>query len=403
MKGVKRLMTFALFSVLVLICAIELWIRNTRSSSADIVVQVFSDTGTVPFKTQPETLMIKHLSYQNVPGRENACIIMLARNSDKKNVVKTLATFESTFNARYMYPYVFFNQEPFDDDFKDAVSSATEAKVRFELIPQDQWSIPPNFNRSAVLESFRKQGERPGLKAELENYHHMCRYFSGFFATHPALRDFKYYWRLEPSVSYYCTLNYDPFELMRKQNKIYGFNIVGVEILWTVPTLWSSTLEYLHSRNRSFPLHLRAFDQRTGDEPESESRYNYKYFFNNFEIADLDFFRSDEYLDYFKFLDDKGGFFFERWGDAPVHTLGIALFLDPSQVHYFHDIGYRHEGYIHCPVDIPEDGVAYETCHCRDQMPKSDSIMRVSDSTWEDALKYYLRIVPELNLESYIG
>ncbi|KAI9202756.1 glycolipid 2-alpha-mannosyltransferase-domain-containing protein [Polychytrium aggregatum] len=371
---------------LVFLYAIELSLRNSWRSSEDIVVRASSKGSMAPYKIHPEQLKIKDLPYRHVPGRENACIIMLARNSDRDDVVKTLATFEPTFNARFLYPYVFFNQEPFDDDFKAAVSSATEAEVRFELIPQDQWSIPSRYDRSAVLESFRKQGERPGLKADLENYHHMCRYFSGFFATHPALREFKYYWRIEPDVSYYCTLDYDPFELMRKWNKTYGFTFVGVEDPWTVPTLWNSTLEYLHSRSRSFPPHLRAFDQRTGNEPESESDYNYFYFFNNFEIADLDFFRSDEYLDYFKFLDDRGGFFFERWGDAPVHTLGAALFLDPSQMQYFHDVEY---------------GITNKNCHCRDRMPE-DPDQRISESPWDDALKHYLRVVPELSLEKHL-
>lgn len=82
--------------------------------------------------------------------------------------------------------------------------------------------------------------------------------------------------------------------------------------------------------------------------------YNMCHFWSNFEIARLDFFRSDEYKAYFEALDRTGGFWNERWGDAPVHSLAAGLFLAPEQVHYFRDIGYRHTTIQHCPANAPE-------------------------------------------------
>jgi alpha 1,2-mannosyltransferase len=70
---------------------------------------------------------------------------------------------------------------------------------------------------------------------------------------------------------------------------------------------------------------------------------------SNFEIGDLDFWRSEAYTKYFEHLDSKGGFYYERWGDAPVHSLGAALFAKKDQIHFFKDIGYRHEPFQHCP------------------------------------------------------
>jgi mannosyltransferase len=81
--------------------------------------------------------------------------------------------------------------------------------------------------------------------------------------------------------------------------------------------------------------------------------YNMCHFWSNFEIARLDFFRSKEYNDYFESLDQSGGFWNERWGDAPVHSLAAGLFLEPEQIHYFRDIGYRHTTIQHCPANAP--------------------------------------------------
>lgn len=55
------------------------------------------------------------------------------------------------------------------------------------------------------------------VPCRLESYHHMCRYFSGFFHHHPLLADFDYYWRIEPDVHYYCNLDYDPFLFMQQR------------------------------------------------------------------------------------------------------------------------------------------------------------------------------------------
>jgi alpha 1,2-mannosyltransferase len=88
--------------------------------------------------------------------------------------------------------------------------------------------------------------------------------------------------------------------------------------------------------------------------------YNGCHFWSNFEIGSIKFLRSQAYLDYFNYLDREGGFFYERWGDAPVHSLGVAMFLKKSEVHFFNDIGYRHEPFMHCPPSLQVN----RKCHC---------------------------------------
>lgn len=60
-------------------------------------------------------------------------------------------------------------------------------------------------------------------------------------------------------------------------------------------------------------------------------------------LGSLKFWRSQAYMDFFEHLDKAGGFYYERWGDAPVHSIGAALFAKKDQIHFFEDIGYRHE------------------------------------------------------------
>lgn len=85
--------------------------------------------------------------------------------------------------------------------------------------------------------------------------------------------------------------------------------------------------------------------------PLPHAQINGAQFWSNFEIADMRFFRSKVYSDYFEYLDRTGGFFYERWGDAPVHSIAAAFFLRRDEIHFFGDIGYRHSPYIRCPQD----------------------------------------------------
>jgi alpha 1,2-mannosyltransferase len=55
--------------------------------------------------------------------RANATIVMLARNSDIKGVLRSIKQMEDRFNRRFLYPYTFLNEEPFSDQFKESVAN----------------------------------------------------------------------------------------------------------------------------------------------------------------------------------------------------------------------------------------------------------------------------------------
>jgi alpha 1,2-mannosyltransferase len=65
----------------------------------------------------------------------------------------------------------------------------------------------------------------------------------------------------------------------------------------------------------------------------------------------LDWLRSKEYLDYFNALDRQGGFYYERWGDAPIHSIAAGLLLKKEQLHFWEEIAYFHMPFTHCPRD----------------------------------------------------
>lgn len=68
-------------------------------------------------------------------------------------------------------------------------------------------------------------------------------------------------------------------------------------------------------------------------------------------------------MDYFETLDKQGGFFYERWGDAPVHSMAAGLFLKKEEIHFFNDIAYYHVPFTHCPTG--EQYKLDHKCHCK--------------------------------------
>lgn len=91
-----------------------------------------------------------------------------------------------------------------------------------------------------------------------------------------------------------------------------------------------------------------------------DEEYNLCHFWTNFEIARVDLFKSKTYQDYFNYLENSGGFYRERWGDAPVHSLAVAMMLKKEEIHYFRDIGYKHSTLGHCPRNAPGKQLPYK-------------------------------------------
>lgn len=240
-----------------------------------------------------------------------------------------------------------------------------------------------------------------------ESYHKMCRFYSGLFYKHPLVQKFEWYWRLEPDVEFFCDITYDPFLEMARTNKKYGFTVILPELYWTVANLFRYTRSFIRQNELKVGSLWNLFTENyqiletedsllasrvncdddveprlsekvaidhmldTGN-PEDEmglryligrskakapiqpdkfddQEYNLCHFWSNFEIARVDVFNNELYNSYFQYLEEQGGFWRERWGDAPVHSLGLGMLLDIEDVHYFRDIGYRHSTIQHCP------------------------------------------------------
>ncbi|ELA41247.1 uncharacterized protein VICG_01736 [Vittaforma corneae ATCC 50505] len=278
--------------------------------------------------------------------RKDSVILILCRNEDKDEIAKTITNFEERFNARYKYPYVFLNDKDWDNDFKDKIKSVTKSQVKFGKVPSEDWDMPKSIDAEKAKTNWKTMAMKGVPYAEKESYHNMCRFYSRSFYYHDLVQKYKYYWRIEPGVRFRCKIPYDPFEIMEEKGYKYGFTITLFEFKDSIPTLYDSTLEFKRKYS-----HLIPKDKKTLQFMFENRNYNGCHFWSNFEIASFELFRSKSYTTYVGYLNQKGGFYYERWGDAPVHSLAVAMFLDMSEVHFFEEIGYTHPPFTHCPTN----------------------------------------------------
>ncbi|SCZ90611.1 BZ3500_MvSof-1268-A1-R1_Chr9g10897 [Microbotryum saponariae] len=325
--------------------------HDSSTTNLDDLTSV-GGTGLAPFEPlDPDPNAI------NATNKARAAFVILARNSDLWKIVGSIRQTEDRFNKNFHYPYVFLNNEPFTDEFKKFTSLLASGTCSYGQVPSDQWANEPSWiDQTKAAKARQAMVEKKILYGGSQSYRRMCRYQSGFFWRHPLLDQYDYYWRIEPGVKFFCDLAYDPFVFMRDSGKKYGWAISIYEYAETIPSLWSETQDFIH-KNQHLIAPNNLIDWISDDLGKT---YNLCHFWSNFEIGDLNFFRGEAYRAYFDHLDRSGGFFYERWGDAPVHSIAAALFLNQTEVHWFKDIGYRHEPFQHCPADPAER----DRCSC---------------------------------------
>ena len=158
------------------------------------------------------------------------------------------------------------------------------------------------------------------------------------FYKHPALLNTRWYWRVEPKVHFFCDVDYDVFKYMEDNNKTYGFTINIFDAPQSIPTLWPETQKFMAAHpehlSKNNAMNWLIDKERRPDHNRKAQGYSTCHFWSNFEVGDMNFWRSQAYEEYFEHLDRAGGFFYERWGDAPVHSIALGLFEDASKIHW---------------------------------------------------------------------
>ncbi|KAJ6632054.1 glycolipid 2-alpha-mannosyltransferase-domain-containing protein [Mycena sp. CBHHK59/15] len=204
-----------------------------------------------------------------------------------------------------------------DQEHRTLQSYVTKTFRRACNVPGRNWP-DPNLVQSNTIQSLSDTVAHQAL-VELENHE----------ARPTALkRNIQFDLAFLEARHAHCSLDYDPFLFMQDEGKKYGFTISHTECEATIPTLWDAVKEFVRENPD-----LIAPDNAMGFlRDDNGETYNKCHFWSNFGIGDLDLWRGEVYSKFFAHLDFKGGFYYERWGDTPVHSISVALFVRKGQM-----------------------------------------------------------------------
>lgn len=335
-------------AVIILFSLFMLYHGSTSSNISNSQLSTHSVKPNVEIVKDDKGYIRNKVSYAPYKGKKaKATFVTLARNSDLYELLPAIKSVEDRFNHKFQYDWVFLNDVEFTEEFKNVTSSLISGKTKYGVIPKEHWSFPDWIDQDKAAKVREEMRQKKIIYGDSVSYRHMCRFESGFFYRHPLMQEYDWYWRVEPGIKLTCDLDYDLFKFMEDNGKKYGFAISIHEYEATIPTLWETTVKFM----KKHPEYIAKNNMLDFISDDNGLSYNLCHFWSNFEIASLDLWRGPAYSAYFDFLDKAGGFFYERWGDAPVHSIAAALFLDRSEIHFFEDVGYFHAPFYSCNID----------------------------------------------------
>ena len=248
-----------------------------------------------PVATTPATPIVSNISKPptspnsgsglppaTAPGaRMNATFVTLARNTDLWEIVKSIRQVEDRFNRKYNYDWVFLNDKPFDDAFKNVTTSLISGKTHYGEISPDHWGFPDFIDQDKAGKVREDMAQKKIIYGDSISYRHMCRYESGFFFRHPLMNQFEWYWRVEPSIELYCDINYDTFKFMADNNKKYSFVLSLYEYVETIPTLWNSVKTF----TKKHPEHIVEGNSMRFLSDDGGENYNHCHFVSSLDLV----------------------------------------------------------------------------------------------------------------------
>ena len=229
----------------------------------------------------------------------------------------SLRFMDLNFNRQFQYPIVVFHERDFRVHFTDIMEIVPDVyfqEITFNL---------PNFLREPVSENI------PCISPI--SYRHMCRFQAKLVYEEPIMEGLEYYWRLDDDSLINEPIKYDVFQFMRDSDIAYGYTWIHLDSFACTLGLWEAVDKYIKEK------HIK---------PEFFNEWpSPQIYYNNFEISSMVLWQSQEYKDYIEHIDKLGGIYYHRWGDAPIKSIAVSLFVPRDKTHHFKNIGYEHGTY----------------------------------------------------------
>ncbi|KAG7703149.1 hypothetical protein KL914_004930 [Ogataea haglerorum] len=251
---------------------------------------------------------------------------------------------ESSFNKKYKYDWVFayYADHGMSPELRARLQRLCSGQVHFERISSPHYGVPESIDEEKLHQALRQPASASPCSKFLQ-YKLKNRFQTYGFQFLPIMRHYRYYCNVEVGSQLACDVEDDFFRHMHTNQLVYGFASAPVEFRRLTKSLVPAFEEFLG---------LLPYNQTDVLPFVYEKEYTHCNFDSNFEVVDLEFFRSRDYERLFHYLDNTNGFFLDRWTDYNVKTLAVALFVPASKIFWLPNTGVS--GLLNrntCPLD----------------------------------------------------
>lgn len=224
-----------------------------------------------------------------------SCIVYLVDTDDIHNFRRSLDLLSKCESLR-KYPIIAFHESSLSQGIIADLRKKYGIKwveIEFQLPALDP----------SILDQIPEEFDVPGCAKFSMGYRHMCRFFSGPLFNMFALSYYDYVLRLDTD-SFLLEPIGDVFQTMIEGRYAYGHRNYSTDELcmWDDPRCFKGFYETFRDGVESMQFNY------TFDEPG-------RVYYTNFEVLNLNVFRSELHMALFDRLDRSGGFYTGRWGD----------------------------------------------------------------------------------------
>lgn len=160
---------------------------------------------------------------------------------------------------------------------------------------------------------------------------------------------FEWVIRIDTDSVFPDTVPYNLMHAMEEVNAVYGFRAVSQESSIFSRALAEAARYWLTSEKIT-PTYILDHCNPPTIEGLSSTGWNHTIIFNNFYITKLSWWMQPHVRAWLLHLERLRGAYKHRWGDAPIHTITLGMFLHESQLAefgftYAHDVGSGRRSY----------------------------------------------------------
>jgi len=166
-------------------------------------------------------------------------------------------------------------------------------------------------------------------------YRHMCQFF--FSEIFNYIKEYDWFMRLDTDSYIESKIQYNLFEYLNNNNKVYGYIAEIPEWEPVVKNIDEFFLSYIIENKLKTEFTYKFFE---------DGKYNLRQIYNNFEIINLKYYLNNELIKKISYdINKSGNIYKKRWRDAPLRSILLSITTPIELLHKFNNFDYFHVWY----------------------------------------------------------